>query len=275
MEKSIRQSIPEGDIAKDYLKSIGEKFTRFDKAKKCEYLSLFDKTKYDGTSGVQEHIMKLVNYYNKLKDLKVEIGESALIWRVLKSLPPQFDVMRTSYNTQKAEWVIDEMIAIVVQEKDSLKKSISHSVNLAASTSSTKDVKKNYHKGKYHHDHKEKGKEMHQLEPKKKPFKSTFFRGECKYCKKYGHKGSDCFILKKKNEKQGTLLILACFESNVVDVPSNTWWLDLGAIIHVLNSLQGFTSQRNPSDVEAKVIVGDGVGVPIVERGVVSLLLPS
>jgi len=87
MEKSIRQSIPESDNAKDYLKAIGEKFTRFDKAKKAEYLSLFEKTKYDGVSGVREHIMKLMNYYNKLKDLKVEIGEDTLIWRVLESLP--------------------------------------------------------------------------------------------------------------------------------------------------------------------------------------------
>lgn len=88
IEKSIRQSIPESESVKDYLKFVGEKFTRFDKAKKCKYLSLFDKTKYDGVSGVREHIMKLIHYYNKLKTLKVEIGESTLIWRILESLPP-------------------------------------------------------------------------------------------------------------------------------------------------------------------------------------------
>jgi hypothetical protein len=38
MEKSTRNNIPETDNAKDYLKSVGEKFTQFDKAKKCEYL---------------------------------------------------------------------------------------------------------------------------------------------------------------------------------------------------------------------------------------------
>lgn len=55
-EISIRQSIHESDNAKDYLKSIGKMLTRFVKAKKCEYLSLFDKTKYDGVSGVRQHI---------------------------------------------------------------------------------------------------------------------------------------------------------------------------------------------------------------------------
>jgi hypothetical protein len=40
-----------------------------------------------------------------------------------------------------------------------------------------------------------------------------------------------------KLEKQCPLLALACFESNIVDVPYDTWWLDLGATIHVVNSL--------------------------------------
>ncbi|KAJ1442517.1 gag-polypeptide of LTR copia-type [Sesbania bispinosa] len=75
MEKSIQQSIPENDKAKDFLKSVGEKFKTFDKAQK-----------------------------------------------VLESLPSQFNVLKTSYNTQKEEWTIDEMIAIVSQEEASIKK---------------------------------------------------------------------------------------------------------------------------------------------------------
>lgn len=53
-------------------------------------------------------------------------------------------------------------------------------------------------------------------------FKKIFFKWEWKYCKKYEHKEDDCFILKKKLENQGALLALACFESSLVDVPSNT-----------------------------------------------------
>jgi len=110
------------------------------------------------------------------------------------------------------------------------------------------------------------------LEPKKKSFK---YKGECKYCKKFGHKVDDCYFLKRKLEKEGTLLALALFESNIVDVPLDTWWLDSGATIHVVNSLQGFASLRKPSDAEAKVIVGDGARVPVLEIGVNSLFLPS
>ncbi|KAJ1375231.1 gag-polypeptide of LTR copia-type, partial [Sesbania bispinosa] len=149
MEKSIRQSIPENDKAKDFLRSVGEKFKTFDKAQKGQYPSLLEKTKYDGVSGVREHMMRLVHYYNRLKYLKVELGESYLIWQVLESLPSQFDVLKTSYNTQKEEWTIDEMIVIVSQEESSIKKTKSHGVQFIASTSGTKPMKKGF-KGKSH-----------------------------------------------------------------------------------------------------------------------------
>jgi len=42
-----------------------------------------------------------------------------------------------------------------------------------------------------------------------------------------------------------------------------------------VNSLQGFTSLRKPSDVESKIIMGDGARAPIEDIGVVSLNLPS
>ncbi|PNX57722.1 hypothetical protein L195_g058835, partial [Trifolium pratense] len=171
--------------------------------------------------------MKMIHYYNKLKELKVEIGEDTLIWRVLQSLPPQFDVMRTSYNTQKAEWTIDEMIAIITQEEETFKKGKEQSVQFAAaSTSGTKSFRGNNYKGRNHHHDKKKGKATHNLEPKKKIFKGQSYKGICKYCKSYGHKVDDCFFLKRKLEKQGKLLALACFEFNIVDVPSDTWWLD-------------------------------------------------
>ncbi|KAJ1381059.1 gag-polypeptide of LTR copia-type [Sesbania bispinosa] len=193
MEKSIRQSIPENNKAKDFLSSVGEKFKTFDKAQKGQYLSLLEKTKYDGVSGVREHMMKLVHYYNKLKSLKVELGDSYLIWQVMESFPSQFDVLKTSYNTQKEEWTIDEMIAIISQEEASIKKVKSHSVQFVASTSGTKPVKKGF-KGKSRFEKGNTRKAQMYLEPKKKHFK-----GNCAYCKKFGHKLVDCYLLKKKN----------------------------------------------------------------------------
>jgi len=179
----------------------------FDKAQKGQYLSLLERTKSDGVNGVREHMMKLVHYYNKLKSLKVEVGDSYLIWQVMESLPSYFDVLKTSYNTQKEEWIIDEMIAIISQEEASIKKTKSHSVQFITTTSDTKPVKKGF-KGKSRLEKGNTRKASVVLEPKKK-----YFKGNCAYCKKFGHKLADCYILKKKNvDKEGILLYaLVCY----------------------------------------------------------------
>ena len=109
------------------------------------------------------------------------------------------------------------------------------------------------------------------LEPKKKCFKGNYA-----YCKKFRHKLADCYILKKNVDKEVILLYaLACLESNVVDVSPNSWWLDSGATIRVVNALQGFTSLRKPSDVKSKIIMGGGARASVEDIGVTSLNLPS
>lgn len=122
IDEIIRHGIPEKDTAVEFLKEVEEKFKKFDKAQKSHYLSLLDSTHYHGDSGVCEHIMKLVNYFNKLKSLGVDLGEFYLVWKILESLPPQFQVLKTIYYTLQEEWSVDQLIAILTLEEESLKK---------------------------------------------------------------------------------------------------------------------------------------------------------
>ena len=230
MDKTIKDSIRDIENAKEFLQAVGEKFKKFDKAEKAHYLSLLGKTKYDGVGGVREHVMKLVNWYNKLKSMKVELGESFLIWQVFESLPSQFDVLRTSYNAQQNEWSIDELISILTQEEETMKKGKSHSVQF---TSHKGKDKKKFHKNKGRKfQFKKKGSgdsgqhsgqqsEQHSGENSAKP--RFRFNGKCKFCDMIGHKQADCWKFKNWLEKkQGKPLALGCCESNLVDVPSHT-----------------------------------------------------
>ena len=72
-----------------------------------------------------------------------------------------------------------------------------------------------------------------------------------------------------------TPLTLVCFESNLVDVPLNSWWVDTGASIHVTNSLHGFKSKRRPYDGEVAVYMGNGEKALVEFIGVVNLPLAS
>ena len=42
---------------------------------------------------------------------------------------------------------------------------------------------------------------------------------------------------KKWLENKGNSISCVCYESNMVDVNHNTWWIDYGSTIHISNTL--------------------------------------
>ena len=87
MDEVVYASIPKVDTTKGLLKEIGKKFIKFDMNEKHHYLYLLNNTKYDGVKGVRDHIMLLSSYCNKLKSLKMDIGEVFMTYSIMKSLP--------------------------------------------------------------------------------------------------------------------------------------------------------------------------------------------
>ena len=57
------------------------------------------------------------------------------------------------------------------------------------------------------------------------------------------------FSNNEKNELSDNHCLNVCFESNIIDVSSDTWWLDSGATIHVCNSMQAVISKRSPTSL--------------------------
>ena len=75
----------------------------------------------------------------------------------------------------------------------------------------------------------------------------------------------------EKNELSDNHWVNVCFESNIIDVPSDTWWLDSGATIHICNSMQTVISRRSPTSLEQYVYMRDGSKVQVDFLGVVRL----
>ncbi|KAI9165194.1 hypothetical protein LWI28_009414 [Acer negundo] len=80
ISKTIKKSIPKCNDARTFLKAVSRKFKKQSKAERGKYLNLLTTT----------------------------------VMMVLESLPGEFDVLKTSCNTQQAEWTMDQMTAIVV-----------------------------------------------------------------------------------------------------------------------------------------------------------------
>ena len=70
------------------------------------------------------------------------------------------------------------------------------------------------------------------------PPKSDIKKDEkCFFCIKKGHVKKKCLKFQKWLEKKGNPTSFVCYESNMVNVHTNTWWIDSGSIIHISNSL--------------------------------------
>ena len=64
-----------------------------------------------------------------------------------------------------------------------------------------------------------------------------------------------------KNELSDKHWMNICFESNIIDMSSDTWWLDCGNTIHACNSMHALINIRSPTSVEHYVYMGDGTKV--------------
>ena len=69
---------------------------------------------------------------------------------------------------------------------------------------------------------------------------------KCFFCKKKGHMKKGYSKLKIWLDKKGTQFSFVYYESNMVHVNHNTWWIDSGSTIHVSNTLQGIQNLRKP-----------------------------
>jgi gag-polypeptide of LTR copia-type len=58
-------------------------------------------SKYNGTSGLYEHIMMMNDMAAKLKGMNMTISKGFLVYFIMTSLPAQFDPFKIKYNTHK------------------------------------------------------------------------------------------------------------------------------------------------------------------------------
>ncbi|GAV86615.1 UBN2_2 domain-containing protein [Cephalotus follicularis] len=113
---TIRGAIPNSNDAKTYLASMEEQFKGSSKAHASTLIMKMITTRYDGTSGVREHIMMMNDVTSKLNDIEMAISEGFLVHFIMTSLPMKFGPFKINYNTQKEKWKMSELIAMCVQE---------------------------------------------------------------------------------------------------------------------------------------------------------------
>ena len=133
------------------------------------------------------------------------------------------------------------MIVILAKEEEDMKKGRSGSIYVMATQGSggqkgkyPYNITSNEKKSIKKHNTGAKGNGKNVPSTSNTP-KNEGVKGKCNYYHKFGHKKTYCRKLKSVQEKNGNHWINVCFESNVIDVPLDTWWLDSGSTIHACN----------------------------------------
>ena len=85
----------------------------------------------------------------------------------------------------------------------------------------------------------------------------------------------DCSKFKIWLDKKGTPFSFVCFESNMVNVNHNTWWIDSGSTIHVSNTLQGMQNLRKLVGSEQCIYSGNKMSSRVEAIGTYNLVLSS
>ena len=220
----------------EFMSSVEENFKSSSKTYASTLIMKMLTSRYDGQSGIRDHIMSMCDMANKLKALEMSISDGFLVHFIMTSLPAQYAPFMISYNTQKGTWNIAELISYCVEEEERQK------------TAKMKDVINfvNFGKGK------------HQAESgcsknSKKKFKPTPSKGSnkttqktsqksknslvCNFCKSPKHMQKDCAGFKEWLQKKGNDVVSFIDESFLANLSPNSWWIDSGAYFQFITGI--------------------------------------
>jgi hypothetical protein len=111
IDLAIRGALPKtADNAKTFMAKIEEHFKGFSKANANILIR-----------NVCEHILKMIDMCNKLKDLECPLPESYVVHYIMMSLPSCFRNFKINYNSSDKEWTTAELIANLSQEEERLR----------------------------------------------------------------------------------------------------------------------------------------------------------
>ena len=264
---NIKSTLPQKDItAKEFFDIVEDRFQTADKSLAGTLMAELTTMKFDGTRTMHDHVIEMTNIAAKLKALGMGVDDFFLTQFILNSLPPQYGPFQIHYNTIKDKWNVNELTNMLVQEETRLNKLGNHSVHLVS-----QGAKRKWKKPKGMKHGPPKTNEPIQVTQAYKKEKGD----RCHFCKKLGHFQKDCHKRRAWFEKKGKHLAFVCFESNLTEVPSNTWWIDSGATIHVSNTMQGFLTTQTINQNEKFIFMGNRVKAPVEAIGTFRLFLDT
>ena len=126
MKKSIQEHLKSGlpvdCTAKEMMAAIEARNRISSNAEVGTLLQKLFNMKYDGTVGVRDYVLRMVDLKTKLQALSVTIPDACIVHQALNTLPPDLGIIKTNYNSQDETWSVNDLIARVVAEEENLRR---------------------------------------------------------------------------------------------------------------------------------------------------------
>ena len=88
--KNIKTTLPKTDDAKEFFANVAERFKTANRSLVGTLMAKLTTMKFDGTRGIQEHVLEMTNLAAQLKTLGVNVDRFFLVQFILNSLPPHY-----------------------------------------------------------------------------------------------------------------------------------------------------------------------------------------
>ena len=104
MKRSIPEhllsGLPVTTIARDFLTNVSKRYKVSSNAEIGTVLKELYSMRYEGVGGVREYIIKMVHLQSQLKALDIVLPDACIVHQALNTLPPEFGIFVTTYNSQ-------------------------------------------------------------------------------------------------------------------------------------------------------------------------------
>lgn len=199
---NIKSALPYTESAKEFMKFVGGRSETADKSLAGMLMDTLTTMKFDGARSMHEHVIEMTNIVARLKSLRMNVDENILLQFIINSLPFEYGPFQMNCNTMKDKW--NDMLA---QEETRFKNQGTQSIHLVTNQGAGKKAKRKNGKGK---------RRLHKVNESSSQIQEKEHNNfKCRFCGKQGHS--------RHVSKKSMVHAFVCFESNLVEVPNNTW----------------------------------------------------
>jgi hypothetical protein len=119
IDPAIRGALSKtAENANTFMAKIEEYFKGSSKANASILMSKLMPAMYDGCGNVREHVLKMIDMSNKLKNLEYPLSEPYVVHYIMMSLPSCFRNFQINYNSIDKKWTTAELITNLSQEEE-------------------------------------------------------------------------------------------------------------------------------------------------------------